>query len=219
MAFHAPTCKLIATSYARLLYNDCLLDAPAPELADVPTDLRRMPYEQSISDRVVEKTFMALTKKQFQERVQPSLEVPTMYGNEYAASVYSGLASLIANISSKDLQGKKIGIFSYGGGLASSLFSIKVIGSTEEMAKNLNIKERLAARTTVSPKVYKEVCISYRIGSDKTGTNMEKICNLRKNAHLQKSYIPIGNTETISKGTYYLTHIDDVFCRKYEIKA
>lgn len=44
------------------------------------------------------------------------------------------------------------------------------------------------------------------------------MCNLRERAHLQKSYTPIGNTETIFPGTYYLTGIDDMFRRKYEIK-
>lgn len=201
MSFHAPTCKLVSKSYARLLYNDYLLNPSTPEFADLPIDIKDMPYEKSLSDKVVEKTFMGLTKKRFEERVEPSLEVPTMCGNMYTASVYSGLAGLIANVSSETLQGKKIGIFSYGGGLASSIFSAKVVGSTEEMAKKLNIRERLAARKTVSPEVY------------------EEMCNLRKRAHLQKSYTPLGNPETITEGTYYLTSIDDAFRREYQIKA
>ena len=42
---------------------------------------------------------------------------------------------------------------------------------------------------------------------------------LREKAHLQKGYTPNGNPETISKGTYYLTEVDEMFKRKYEIKA
>ena len=45
------------------------------------------------------------------------------------------------------------------------------------------------------------------------------MCNLREKAHLQKSYIPAGDAETITPGTYYLTEIDDMFRRKYDIKA
>jgi hydroxymethylglutaryl-CoA synthase len=45
------------------------------------------------------------------------------------------------------------------------------------------------------------------------------MCELRKKAHLQKSYTPAGNPETIAKDTYYLTNVDDMFRRKYEIKA
>lgn len=45
------------------------------------------------------------------------------------------------------------------------------------------------------------------------------MCELRKAAHLQKSYTPRGNSGSIAKGTYYLVEIDDVFRRKYEIKT
>lgn len=45
------------------------------------------------------------------------------------------------------------------------------------------------------------------------------MCNLRKQAHLQKSFTPVGKSETITKGTYYLTNIDEMFRRKYDVKA
>lgn len=157
MSFHAPTCKLVAKSYARMLYNDYLENPSHPAFSEVPAELRDMDYTKSLSDKVVEKTFMGLSKKRFAERVQPSIEVPTMCGNMYCASVYGGLVSLLSNVNSETLQGKRIGVFSYGSGLASSLFSIKVGGSTEEIYKSLNLAERLAARRTVAPAVYDEV--------------------------------------------------------------
>lgn len=157
MAFHAPTCKLVSKSYARMLYNDYLDNPTSEAFAEVPADLRDMTYEKSLSDKVVEKTFMGLTKKRFNERVAPSNEAPTNCGNMYTASVYSGLVSLLSNVDSATLQGKRIGVFSYGSGLASSLFSLKVVGSTEEFSKKLNLKERLSARNVLEPKVYEEV--------------------------------------------------------------
>lgn len=157
MTFHAPTCKLVSKSYARMLYNDYLSDPAAPTFAEVPAELREMDYEKSLTDKVVEKTFMGLTKKRFAERVQPSIEVPTMCGNMYCASVYGGLVSLLSNVDSATLQGKRIGVFSYGSGLASSLFSLKVKGSTDSIQQALNLKERLAARRTVAPEVYDQV--------------------------------------------------------------
>ncbi|KAH8663054.1 putative hydroxymethylglutaryl-CoA synthase [Tricladium varicosporioides] len=201
MTFHAPTCKLVSKSYARLLYNDFLADPTSPAFAEVPAELRDMEYAKSLTDKVVEKTFMGLTKKRFNERVQPSIEVPTMCGNMYCASVYGGLVSLLSNVDSATLQGKRIGVFSYGSGLASSLFSLKVNGSTEEIKSALNLKERLATRRTVAPGVYDEMC------------------ELRKKAHLQKSYTPSGNPDTIAKGVYYLESVDDMFRRKYAIRA
>jgi hydroxymethylglutaryl-CoA synthase len=75
----------------------------------------------------------------------------------YCGSVYGGIASLIANVDSATMEGKRIGVFSYGSGLAASLFSLRVQGSTEAMQKVLNIQERLDARRTVAPEVYDSV--------------------------------------------------------------
>ena len=157
MSFHSPTCKLVSKSYARMLYNDYLSDPTSVAFAEVPSELRDMDYTKSLSDKLVEKTFMGLTKKRFNDRVKPSIEAATMCGNMYCASVYSGIVSLLSNIESSELQGKRIGVFSYGSGLAASLFSLKVIGPTDVFQKSLDLKEKLAARKTVSPKVYDEV--------------------------------------------------------------
>ncbi|KAH8808426.1 putative hydroxymethylglutaryl-CoA synthase [Xylogone sp. PMI_703] len=201
MAFHAPTCKLVAKSYGRLLYNDYIADPTAPAFADVPAELRDMDYKKSLTDKLVEKTFMGLTKKRFNERVQPSINVPTQCGNMYCGSVYAGVASLISRVDSDTLQGKRVGVFSYGSGLASSMFSLKINGSTKKFQEILNIEERLEARKVLPPQTYDEMC------------------ELRKKAHLQKGYTPAGGIENITKGTYYLVEVDEMFRRKYEIKA
>jgi hydroxymethylglutaryl-CoA synthase len=159
MAFHAPTCKLVAKSYARLLYLDFVADPENPAFADVPPEVRDMDYEKSLTDKVVEKTFMALTKKRMAERVNPSIHVPTNCGNMYCGSVYGGLASLISLVDSSTLQGKRIGVFSYGSGLAASFFSLRVTGSTEKIAKVLDINNRLAARRAVPPETYDAVSL------------------------------------------------------------
>lgn len=44
------------------------------------------------------------------------------------------------------------------------------------------------------------------------------MCNLREKAHLKKNFTPAGNPDTLLPGTYYLTEVDDMFRRKYEIK-
>ncbi|KFX94134.1 hypothetical protein V490_04500 [Pseudogymnoascus sp. VKM F-3557] len=201
MTFHAPTCKLVAKSYARLLYNDYLSDPSAAAFADIPASLREVEYKASLADKTIEKTFMGLTKARFAERVQPSIEVPTMCGNMYCGSVWGGLVSLLSNVGSDELQGKRIGVFSYGSGLASSLLSLRVAGPTGDLAKKVDLKSRLAARRTVKPEVYDE------------------LCDLRKKAHLQKGYKPAGSAETVVAGTYYLEEVDEMFRRKYSIKA
>jgi len=45
------------------------------------------------------------------------------------------------------------------------------------------------------------------------------MCELRKKAHLQKSYKPGGDASTIAAGTYYLENVDDMFKRSYSVKA
>ena len=45
------------------------------------------------------------------------------------------------------------------------------------------------------------------------------MCELRKKAHLQKGYTPKGSAETIANGAYYLTEVNDMFQRKYEVKV
>ena len=218
--FHSPTCKLVAKSYARMLYNDYRANPDSPAFESVPKDLRHLSYRESLSDKTVEKTFMGLSKKHFQARVQPGIQVPTMCGNMYCASVYGSLVSLLSNVPADQLTGRRVGIFSYGSGLASSLFSMKVTGDVSSLAKTLNLQERLDARRTVPPETYDEVRLPCNHNNCRSIALINcQMCLLREGAHLQKSYSPKGNPETITKGTYYLTEIDDMFKRKYEIKT
>jgi hydroxymethylglutaryl-CoA synthase len=162
MAFHSPTCKVVQKSYARLLYHDYLANPDSPAFADVPGDIRDMDYQKSLSDKVVEKTFIAMTKKRFAERVSPAIQVATNCGNMYCGSVWSGLASLVSYVDPSTIQGKRIALFSYGSGLAASFMSLRVTGSTEKIAKTLDIANKLATRRGVSPETYEAVsCPSY----------------------------------------------------------
>jgi hydroxymethylglutaryl-CoA synthase len=169
MAFHTPTCKQVQKSYARLLYNDSLTNPSNPLFAEVPEEVKTVAAKDSLTDKTVEKTFMALTKKSFAQRVGPACRVPNMCGNMYCASLYSGLAAILSFVNSEDLQGKRVGLFSYGSGLASSLFSLKIRGSTEEIKQKLDLEKRLEARNVVPPETYDEVrtrfCVRSRIGS------------------------------------------------------
>ncbi|KAA8646182.1 hypothetical protein EYZ11_004786 [Aspergillus tanneri] len=199
--FHAPTCKLVQKSYGRMLYNDYLANPTHPAFAEVAPELRDLDYDKSLTDKSVEKTFMGLTKKRFAERVRPSLDVATLCGNMYTATVYAGLASLLSNISFDPSQPKRIGFFSYGSGLAASMYSAKIVGDVSYMVEKLNLHKRLDARTVLPPQGYDDMCI------------------LREHAHLKKNFKPSGNTETILPNTYFLTEVDDMFRRKYDIKA
>ncbi|KMU85042.1 hydroxymethylglutaryl-CoA synthase, variant [Coccidioides immitis H538.4] len=144
---------------------------------------------------------MALTKKRFTERVQPSIQVATMCGNMYCASVYGGLASLLCNGTFDPAKPKRVGIFSYGSGLASSMFSVKIVGDVSGIVQKLDLQKRIDARRVVPPEVYDEMCL------------------LRERAHLKKDFTPVGSIDYLVPGTYYLTKVDDMFRREYAVKA
>lgn len=218
MCFHSPTCKMVAKSYGRLLYNDYLADPQNPAFKDVPEEMKTMTYDASLLDKNLEKFFINLSKKRFANRIQPSITVPNMCGNMYCASVYSSLVSLLSNVDDQELQGKKVGIFSFGSGLASSLFSLKIRGSIAEMKQKLDLHNRLEARNVVPPEVYDEVRRRLR-NINLTLTDFLQNCNLREKAHLQKDFKPAGNPDGMFAGTYYLSGIDDKFRRSYEIKS
>lgn len=218
--FHAPTCKLVAKSYARLLYNDFLSSPDHPAFETVSKELADVTYEASLSDKNIEKTFIGLSKKRFQQRVQPGIQVPTMCGNMYCASLYGSLCSLLSNTKSETLRGQTLGFFSYGSGLASSFFSATVVGDVSEMVQKMRLHERLAARRTVAPDVYDEVSVAFFPSKHRNSwLTLPQMCLLREKAHLQKDFVPKGNPETIVPGTYYLTGVDDMYRRQYEIKS
>ncbi|ODV93876.1 hypothetical protein PACTADRAFT_51624 [Pachysolen tannophilus NRRL Y-2460] len=179
--FHVPTCKLVSKSYARLSYLD-----------DVALDKATGEYDV--------KAYSASTKTQFATNVKPSLEFATNVGNIYTASVWSSLASLLTYVGNENVQGKRIGAFSYGSGLAASIFSFKIVGDIEPILNTLDLKKKLASRFEKTPKEYEEAI------------------DLREKIHLQKNFKPSGSIENLKEGTYYLVSIDDKFRRIYEKK-
>ncbi|CAI5756170.1 unnamed protein product [Candida verbasci] len=201
-AFHVPTCKLVSKSYARLLYNDFKQN---PENFNLDEETKKhilnLSYDDSLTDKVLEKTFVSLSKEDFNKRVASALKVPTNTGNMYTASAWVSLASLLYYIGSDNLQNKRIGIFSYGSGLASTLLSVQVKGDISYITKILDFDFKLGqGRKIESPQDYVNAI------------------ELREKAHLQKSFKPSGSLDHLSKGTYYLEEIDDKFRRKYAIQ-
>jgi hydroxymethylglutaryl-CoA synthase len=123
----------------------------------VPSLILEQSYEDSLSDKALEKLFIGLSKERFTKSVQQSLTVPTMCGNMYTAGVYSGLISLLSNVQSSELLGRRVGVYSFGSGLASTLFSLRVVGDVSDIVSKIDLHARLAARERVSPKFYDEV--------------------------------------------------------------
>lgn len=194
-AFHVPTCKLVGKSFGRLAYNDYLAGKPF----DVPEEIKNLTYEQSLTDKNVEKAFVSLTKEAAKSRLNPGLHASTNVGNVYSGSLYLSLASVLAFSPEKLPVGSRISMFSYGSGLASTFYSVRVAGDYTDLVTKTNLTHILDNRQKVSPEGF------------------EAALKTREKAHLKKDFEPQGSIDHLEKGTYYLTKIDDKFRRQYAV--
>ncbi|XP_043201358.1 hydroxymethylglutaryl-CoA synthase 1-like isoform X2 [Amphibalanus amphitrite] len=204
--FHSPFGKLVQKSLARLVFNDFLQadDATVAEKYPGLEELRGKTLEESYFDRDVEKAFMERSREQFEKKTRPSLLLASNVGNMYTPSLYSCLVSLLVSKKPDELTGTRIALFSYGSGLASSLFSIRVAtsnGSGSRLEALLacvsDVMSRLESRQKVPPQVFADTM------------------KLREESHHLAPYQPKGDPSVLFPGTYYLTGIDEKHRRQY----
>lgn len=88
-------------------------------------------------------------------------------------------------------------MFSYGSGLASSLFTLKFGHDYSKISRLLNLSARMAARIKISP------------------TEYDQIMALREKAFGFVPSSPIVNFDRIEPGTYYLSSVDSMWRREY----
>jgi hydroxymethylglutaryl-CoA synthase len=156
--FHSPYGKLVQKGHARVLYNDFVSDSKRPVFANLAnaSDLLAVPYKSSIADKGIEKAFVGLAKDIYKKSVEPGMRCAKRLGNMYTGSLYGGLASLVSTVSSDQLQGKRISMFAYGSGCAASWYSIRVKGSTAEIASKMDLLNRLESMKVVPCQDYVE---------------------------------------------------------------
>ncbi len=124
MVFHAPYNKLVRKGYARSHYNDYLAGVSSVKRTPQLDALAALNREATYQDREVEKAFLAVSDASYAEVIEPGTIGPANVGNTYTASVYLGLASLFSERPNL-AKGQRIGIYSYGSGLAASIFSLR----------------------------------------------------------------------------------------------
>lgn len=207
LLFHSPYCKLVQKSLARLLLND-YVRTPKESLADSYPALQEfcnIKLENTYFDRDVEKAFMTATKELFEKKTKPSLLISNQVGNMYTPSVYGGLVSLLVSKDISELAGSKIGLFSYGSGLASTFYSISISSDCSEksplhkLVSNLShIKPMLEKRVSVMPEKFSH------------------IMEIREHNNHKAPYKPQGPVDVLFPGTYYLDDIDEMHRRTYK---
>jgi len=91
-----------------------------------------------------------LAKGDYAERVTPSMRCAARCGNMYTASLYGGLSSLLSSVEPQQLKGKRISMFGFGSGCASSFFTLRVKGDTSELREKLDLINRLESMKVVA---------------------------------------------------------------------
>lgn len=203
---HSPYNKLVQKSFGRLIYNDFLRQASyleGPSLASLEP-FRTLGEEESYSNRDLEKISQQVGKRFYNEIVGPTTLLPKQVGNMYCASLYGGLVSLLHQ-KAGHLDGKRALLFSYGSGLASSLFSIRFRegegGFTlAKISAALDVASKLDSMITVSPEEF-----------DKT----MKIMETRYGAN---DFKPVSKVSNIRPGTFFLVSVDALYRRTYDVK-
>jgi len=202
--FHSPYCKLVQKSLARLAFND--FKANSSSFPDqLQSSFAQIALEDSYFNKDVEKAFMDLTKETFETKTQPSLLIATNVGNMYTPSLYGGLVSFVCSHDKvEDMVGKRVALFSYGSGLVSSFFSIRVQGPSQVLTDlhtslHGDVHHRLKSRLKVCPQDFAETM------------------KLREETHHLAPYQPVAPTEgsSLFPATWYLASVDDKHRRKY----
>ncbi|THH05986.1 hypothetical protein EW145_g4394 [Phellinidium pouzarii] len=197
--FHSPYGKLVQKGHARLLFNDFLSAPHSPKFSTVPNadELRALSPQAMLTDKALEKTFVALAGAQHKAAVGPSMHCAKRCGNMYTASLYGGLASLISAVAPSELRGKRLSMFAYGSGCAASFYTIRVKGDTSEIREKMDLLNRLASMKVVPCQEYVDAL------------------KLREKNHNAGSYLPEGSIDNIWPSAYYLESIDHMYRRKY----
>jgi len=198
--FHCPYTKLVQKAFARLVFNDFLEDSSGEQFSGLQR-FKGVVLNQSYANKDLEQAFVALSQNQYDQKVVPTLSLAKELGNIYSGSLYSCLLSLISQESSEKLQGKRIVMFSYGSGLASSMFSLVINGPISTIAQKANVNDQITKRKKISPQEFTQML------------------NRREQAYSSPSYKPIYSTDLLWPKSYYLKEIDELYRRHYEFKT
>ena len=232
VVLHAPYNKLTQKGYARLYWNDYRIatkEKAADSTASAYSSLEQfasLPLDTTYSDVTLEKQLLSLSRDSYATKVSPATLLPQHIGNMYTASLYAGLASLLYT-QADALVGKRILCFSYGSGLASSIFSLHVPstiraspltvhllgGSVAEgdscsvasllqrLRALMALEERLSARVVKTPVEF--------------NASMEK----REKLHSLDSFVASDSIDELRDGSWYLVEKDSASRRQYKKKG
>lgn len=140
------------------------------------------------------------SKSILKNKLLPSMNISKNIGNSYVCALYFNLLNLILE-KKNSLLNKRIFMFSYGSGCASTLFTLKVIDNLDHIINNnCDLFDKLESRIKISPKEF----IS----------QME----IKEKLYLKNNYYPETDTSVLRDNTYYLDNVDSYWRRTYKKK-
>ncbi|KAM0024210.1 putative hydroxymethylglutaryl-CoA synthase [Helianthus debilis subsp. tardiflorus] len=205
--FHSPYNKLVQKSFARLVFSDVVRNASSVDesVKEKLGQFTSLMGDESYQNRDLEKASQQAAKPYYDKKVQPGTLINKQVGNMYTASIYAALASLVHNKYSS-LDGNRVMMFSYGSGSSATMFSLhlsegKSPFSLSNIAKVMNIDEKLKRRTELAPEKFVELMkvMEHRYGG--------------------KDFVTSKDASHLAPGTYYLTEVDSKYRRFYAKKT
>lgn len=216
--FHSPYQRLVRKSFGRLVFVDIqrgerecdgglLADAGVTE-AELKAWLL-LEGEESYSSRELQSFYSALSKESYARKAQVADLAGKELGNLYAASLYGALLSLVCCCEEAELDGKEVLLYSYGSGLASTMFSMHLSASPSALPgqegrwslgrirQQVRLQERIAARMELSPEEFTH----HLAVQEERGTS--------------KNLVPTSDLSLVTPGAFYLEKIDDKYRRSY----
>lgn len=231
MVFHSPYNKLVQQSFARVALNDArrliLADAPLPDFLKPLADGAARPLEDTYNDRDVMKAALKATSELYADMVGPTDTLSQHIGNSYTGAVFANLLSLMCNTGA-ELEGKRVGVFSYGSGAIAHMFGLDARRPMEgtqhatyaqlhghaaadgaraeqeftlqRIADTVQLHDRLAARTEVTPE------------------EMAQDMLARERTYGQAGVVPEAADVPVQDGSWYLKGVNEKFMREYARK-
>jgi hydroxymethylglutaryl-CoA synthase len=195
--FHQPYQKLVQKSFGRMLFNQHKLTGDVDPALD---PFAALPEEETYANRDLDKLLAKISSADYQTKTFPSTLIGRESGNWYTGSLYAALVSLVSQHGAK-LDGEKSLMFSYGSGLAATMFQTKFQNNDGELAKlaeTTDLEQLLASRSAVSPTEYT--------------ASLER----REAAYGQFPMdLPQPSPELLRPGAYHLTSVDTLGRRSY----
>jgi degradative hydroxymethylglutaryl-CoA reductase len=143
--FHCPFTKQVRKAYLALMFNELKKEKAFAQEFDIDPKQKQKLIELSeknisFYNKKIQQIIKPLFFEEVQNRLEAGLHLPSMVGNIYTGSLYLSLISIfyVNRDQLESLQNKRIMLYSYGSGLASSILQLTISNSNLHTFVNSN---------------------------------------------------------------------------------